>query len=97
MGAERHRAGGDRPVAKLRRRLFARRDGADARVLAVEELEPLCQRALPKAAASSRASDSCSLPYCRSTSSGRPITSHTVAKNRGSSAATVSRRPSAVA
>ena len=59
--------GGAGPVAELRRRLRARRDGADAGVLAVEELEPLRQRTLPERGRQLAARvPPASPPYCRS-------------------------------
>ena len=97
------RAGASPPLARRgpprsARRLRQGRDRADADVLAVEE-----RRATRRAAcgANTAASSSASASWARRTgaraSSGRPTSSHSRTKNFGSSAATVSRRPSAVA
>ena len=78
--------------------LGERRDRPDADVLAVEQLA--ASRASGRAAKTRRELGGERLlvrAYCRSASSGRPSSSQRRAKNFGSSAATVSQRPSAVA
>ena len=89
------RTGGTRCAVRrgeLGRGFLERRDRADADVLAVEEREPLVERArrehlLELGRRGSKARDS---------SSGFPTSSHSRRQNCGSSAATVSARPSAV-
>ena len=89
--------GRDAATAELGRGLRAGGDGADADVLAVEELEPLRERPRrERSPSSSAARASWSPSYCRWARSGRPMSSQSRAKNFGSRAATVRWRPSAV-
>ena len=93
--AERGSAAG-RGDAEIGRCLGERRHRPDAHVLASNTRSHSSSGRRRKSAASSDASGSWSASYCRSASSGRPSTSQRRAKNFGSSAATVSQRPSAV-